>query len=147
MWGKTTQAGSTVDLCLCILSLACFLHCFQIFVLSPTITASPVYSTSLNGDRHPLFSGVCMLRVWCVSCNSLMRLEHKNKQTKKSLKQGPAHTPEHWQWRYMSPMLEFPGVLVNPRFTQSSHPGAHTLSRVDPDWTGDDSRGENVVPR
>lgn len=29
---------------------------------------------------------------------------------------------------------------------ESSHPGAHNLSRVDPDWIGDDSGGENVVP-
>lgn len=29
---------------------------------------------------------------------------------------------------------------------ESSHPGGHNLSRVDPDWIGDDSGGENVVP-
>lgn len=40
---------------------------------------------------------------------------------------------------------------MSSRFThtlqeESSHPGAHNLSRVDPDWIGDDSGGENVVP-
>lgn len=44
-----------------------------------------------------------------------------------------------------------PGVLVSSRFThtlqeESSHPGAHNLSRVNPDWIGDNSGGENVVP-
>lgn len=39
---------------------------------------------------------------------------------------------------------------MSSRFThtlqeKSSHPGAHSLSRVDPDWI-DDSEGENVVP-
>ena len=48
--------------------------------------------------------------------------------------------------RFMSP-----GVLLSSRFThtlqeESSHPGAHNLSRIDPDWIGDDSGGENVVP-